>query len=75
MIRERQLDGIQAAKERGAFKGRSPKYIKNSKEVQQSLELVRKRHVTGMSMDMIAKSCGMSRKTLYTKCKEFGVEV
>ncbi|UED70681.1 recombinase family protein [Brevibacillus sp. HD3.3A] len=75
MIRERQMEGIQAAKERGAFRGRAPKYTPDSKELQQAIELVKKRNDTGMSMDMIAKACGMSRKTLYTKLKENGVEV
>lgn len=75
LIRERQMEGIQAAKERGAFRGRAPKYTADSKELQQAIELVRKRHDTGMSMDMIAKACGMSRKTLYNKLKECGVEL
>lgn len=75
MIRERQAEGIQAAKERGAFKGRAPKYTPESKELQQAIELVKKRHDTGMSMEMIAKAVGMSRKTLYTKLKEHGIEL
>lgn len=75
MIRERQMEGIQAAKERGAFKGRAPKFTEDSKELQQAVELVKKRHDTGMSMEMIAKACGMSRKTLYTKLKNSGIEV
>ena len=70
MIRERQREGIQAAKERGAFRGRAPKYTKDSKELQQAIDLVGKRQQTGMSMEMIAKACGMSRKTLYNKLKE-----
>lgn len=75
MIRERQMEGIQAAKERGAFRGRVPKFTADSKELQQAIELVRKRQDTGMSMDMIAKACGMSRKTLYNKLNEFGVTI
>ncbi|QOS97805.1 recombinase family protein [Brevibacterium sp. JNUCC-42] len=74
MIKERRDEGIQAAKERGAFKGRAPKYTSDSKELQQAIDLVRKRNDTGMSMDMIAKVCGMSRKTLYTKLKELEME-
>ncbi len=73
LIKERQLEGIRLAKERGVYKGRPTKYTKDNPAIQKALELVKQRHITGMSMEQIAKGYGISRKTLYNKCQEFGI--
>ncbi|WP_340637845.1 helix-turn-helix domain-containing protein [Bacillus cereus] len=70
MIKERQLEGIEEAKQRGAYKGRSKKYIKNNRGVQYALELFRSRANNKMTVKEIEEITKISRATLYRVVKE-----
>lgn len=59
MIRERQAEGIAAAKERGAYKGSKPKLSED--QVKELLSRV----AAGETKASIARSLGISRETLY----------
>ncbi|MDC0763509.1 HNH endonuclease [Brevibacillus sp. AG] len=67
--------GIQRAKAEGKFQGRPTTLTKDSVAVKSALYFVQNRHANGLSMETIAKSCGMSRKTLYNKLKENGIKL
>lgn len=75
-IRERQRQGIELAKQRGAYKGRQTEYSKNSKDPQKQLiyntivELLEK----GEPKQRIAKKTGVSRPTVYKIAKELQEE-
>jgi DNA invertase Pin-like site-specific DNA recombinase len=59
MIRERQREGIEAAKKKGVYKGRKP-----SLTAEQVVEL-RKRAAAGEQKTALAREFGISRETLY----------
>lgn len=63
MIRERQREGIEAAKKRGAYKGR-----KKALDETQSAE-VRSRAAKGESKAALAREFGVSRQTIYAILK------
>ncbi|RQN38548.1 recombinase family protein [Paraburkholderia tropica] len=63
MIRERQQEGIEAAKKRGVYKGRKPALTP-----EQVAEL-RKRAAAGEQKTALAKEYGISRETLYQQIK------
>lgn len=75
-IRERQRQGIELAKERGAYKGRQTEYSKDSKDPQKKLiydtivDLLRK----GEPKQRIAKKTGVSRTTVYKIARELEEE-
>ena len=55
--RERQAEGIAAAKLRGAYRGRPPRI---------DMEAIKQRLATGLSPTQIARELGVSRGTVYT---------
>lgn len=63
MIRERQREGIEAAKRKGVYKGRKPALTP-----EQVAEL-RKRAAAGEQKTALAKEYGISRETLYQHIK------
>ena len=54
--RERQAEGIAAAKQRGAYRGRPPRI---------DMEAIKQRLATGLSPTQIARELGVSRGTVY----------
>ena len=54
--RKRQAEGIAAAKERGAYRGRPPRI---------DMDAIRHRLTTGLSPTQIARELGVSRGTVY----------
>jgi DNA invertase Pin-like site-specific DNA recombinase len=65
MIRERQLEGIVEAKQRGVYKGRPKKYTEKNKGLQHAMELFNNRDKNGMTVNEIAEITKISRATLY----------
>lgn len=65
MIRERQLEGIAEAKQRGVYKGRPKTYGESHKGLEHALELFDARSNNGMTVDQIAEITQISRATLY----------
>lgn len=59
LIRERQREGIEAAKKRGVYKGR-----KRTLTIEQ-IRMLRSRVMVGESKAAIARDLGMGRTTLY----------
>jgi len=64
LIRERQLEGIALAKQRGAYKGR--KKVLTAEQIKK----IKERITTGEKKSKIAKDFGISRETLYQYLKE-----
>jgi DNA invertase Pin-like site-specific DNA recombinase len=64
LIRERQLEGIALAKQRGAYKGR--KKVLTAEQIKKIKEQV----AAGEMKSKIAKDFGISRETLYQYLKE-----
>ncbi len=64
LIQERQLEGIELAKQRGAYKGR-----KKSLSVEQ-IESLKMQNVAGKKKSEIAREFGISRETLYQYLKD-----
>ncbi len=64
LIRERQLEGIELAKQRGAYKGR-----KKSLTAEQ-IEMLKMQNASGKNKAQIAREFGISRETLYQYLKE-----
>lgn len=71
-IRERQRQGIQAAKKRGVYRGRSPEYTLESKNPRK--KAIYKKIVSilttnsedkSVTITEIAKNTGVSRSTIY----------
>ncbi len=65
MIKERQLEGIAAAKERGIYKGRPKTYGASHKGLQHALKLFESRGQTKMTVDEICEITKISRSSLY----------
>lgn len=68
-IKERQREGIAAAKKRGAYKGR-PRIKDTPDKIERIRELLRD---TRMSKTRIAEEVGISRYTLYTYIKQYNL--
>ncbi|MHA7108309.1 recombinase family protein (plasmid) [Bacillus sp. C-3-6] len=65
MIKERQLEGIEAAKQRGVYKGRPKKYTENNRGLQYALRLFHNRKTNKMTVKEIEEITKISRATLY----------
>lgn len=63
--KERQREGIELAKQRGAYKGRPKKYTRNNKALQHAIELFNNREENKMTVQDICSVTGISRTTLY----------
>lgn len=69
MIRERQLEGIAAAKERGVYKGRPKTYTSHHKGLEHALKLFAERDSNNMTVNEICEITNISRATLYRAVK------
>lgn len=65
MIKERQLEGIALAKERGVYKGRPNTYTDKHKGLQHALELFNDRENNKKTVKEIEQITGISRATIY----------
>ncbi len=65
MIKERQLEGIALAKQRGVYKGRPKTYTQYHKGLEYALKLLAEREQNQMTVDEICKITSISRATLY----------
>ncbi|MBE7122995.1 recombinase family protein [Bacillus cereus] len=70
MIKERQLEGIEEAKQRGVYKGRPKKYTVNNRGLQYALELFHNRASNKMTVKDIEAITKISRATLYRAVRE-----
>ncbi|AZU62563.1 recombinase family protein [Neobacillus mesonae] len=70
MIRERQLEGIELAKQRGVYKGRPHTYTDKHKGLQHALELYRDRDNNSLTVNAIAEITKISRATIYRALRE-----
>jgi len=70
MIKERQMEGIALAKERGVYKGRPRKYTENHKGLQYALKLLSERDSNKMTVDEICEITKISRATLYRAIRQ-----
>lgn len=67
--REKQLAGIQIAKEKGVYKGRPTKYSANNPKVQHAIQL----YLAGETAEQACHITGISKRTLYRRLKEQGI--
>lgn len=65
MIKERQMEGIALAKERGVYKGRPKKYTENHRGLQYALKLFQNRNDNKMTVNEICEITKISRASLY----------
>ncbi|BCC09474.1 MULTISPECIES: recombinase family protein [Bacillus cereus group] len=72
MIKERQLEGIEEAKQRGVYKGRPKKYTENNRGLQYALKLFHSRATNKMTVKEIEEITKISRATLYRAVREQG---
>lgn len=70
MIKERQLEGIALAKERGVYKGKPRRYTENHKGLQYALKLLSERDSNKMTVDEICEITKISRATLYRAIRQ-----
>lgn len=70
MIKERQLEGIELAKQRGVYKGRPSKYTDKHKGLQHALALFNNRDTNKLTVNEISDITKISRATLYRAVKE-----
>ncbi|EJS74562.1 recombinase family protein [Bacillus cereus] len=70
MIKERQLEGIEEAKQRGVYKGRPKKYTKNNRSLQHAIELFNNRETNKLTVKEIEEITKISRATLYRAVRE-----
>lgn len=70
MIKERQMEGIALAKERGVYRGKPKKYTENHKGLQHALKLMAERDSNKMTINEICEITKISRATLYRSIKE-----
>jgi DNA invertase Pin-like site-specific DNA recombinase len=75
MIRERQLEGIEEAKQRGVYKGRPKKYTKNNRGLQYAIELFQNRATNKLTVKEIEEITKISRATLYRVSREWNEKV
>ena len=65
LIKERQIEGIAAAKARGVYKGRPRTYTAHHKGLAHALELLGARDANHLTVKDICAMTGVSRATLY----------
>jgi DNA invertase Pin-like site-specific DNA recombinase len=70
MIKERQLEGIQEAKERGIYKGRPKSYTDKHKGLGQALQWFNDRDNNKMTVKEISEITGISRATIYREARK-----
>ncbi|MFB5663723.1 recombinase family protein [Alteribacillus sp. HJP-4] len=70
MIRERQLEGIEKAKERGVYKGRPKTYTNNHKGLESALDDLQNRDKNGLTVNEICETYKISRATLYREARK-----
>ncbi|PEJ37512.1 resolvase [Peribacillus butanolivorans] len=70
MIKERQLEGIELAKQRGVYKGRPSKYTDKHKGLHHALELFNNRVTNKLTVNEISEITKISRATLYRAVKK-----
>lgn len=70
MIKERQLEGIALAKERGVYKGRPKTFTAVHKGLDHALKLYAERDSNKKTVDDIAKITNISRATIYRAIKD-----
>lgn len=71
--KELQRLGIEKAKERGVYKGKSKKYTETNESMKQALELFKDRKNNGYTVKKICNETGVSRTVLYEIAKEKGI--
>lgn len=67
--REKQLAGVQLAKQRGAYKGKPAKYTDNNPKLTHAIEMYKE----GKTVKEICAITGIGRNTLYVKLRERGI--
>ena len=70
LIKERQLEGIAAAKARGVYKGRPRTYTAHHKELAHALELLAARDRNHLTVNDICAMTQVSRATLYRLARQ-----
>ncbi|SNS86785.1 transcriptional regulator, TetR family [Bacillus sp. OK838] len=70
MIKERQMEGIELAKQRGVYKGRPNKYTDKHKGLHHALELFNNRDTNKLTVNEISDITKISRATLYRAVKK-----
>ncbi|MCD7032867.1 recombinase family protein [Metabacillus sp. GX 13764] len=70
MIRERQIEGIALAKQRGVYKGKPKKYTTKHKGLEHALELFKNRKTNKLTVNEISDITQISRATLYRAVKD-----
>lgn len=70
MNKERQLEGIALAKERGVYKGRPHTYTDKHKGLQHALELYHNRDTNKMTVKEIEEITKISKATIYRAIRE-----
>jgi DNA invertase Pin-like site-specific DNA recombinase len=70
MIKERQVEGIALAKERGVYKGRPHTYTDKHRGLQHALKLFNSRDDNGLTVIEIAEITKISRATLYRATRQ-----
>lgn len=71
--KELQRLGIEKAKKRGVYKGKSKKYTETNESMKQALELFKDRKNNGYTVKKICNETGVSRTVLYEIAKEKGI--
>ena len=74
LIRERQIEGIAAAKARGVYKGRPRTYTAHHKGLAHALELLAARDRNHLTVNDICAMTKVSRATLYRMARRSGLE-
>ncbi|MBQ6996448.1 MAG: recombinase family protein [Lachnospiraceae bacterium] len=69
IIRERQLEGIKIAKEKGLYKGRAPKDLDGLEEI---VSLYAEKKIT---VSEAARRLGITRATFYSRLKKLGYRI
>ncbi|SMC08132.1 Site-specific DNA recombinase [Sulfobacillus thermosulfidooxidans DSM 9293] len=72
LIKERQLEGIAAAKARGVYKGRPRTYTAHHKGLAHALELLAARDRNHLTVNDICAMTQVSRATLYRLARQIG---
>lgn len=70
MIKERQMEDIELAKQRGVYKGRPNKYTDKHKGLHHALELFNNRDTNKLAVNEISDITKISRATLYRAVKK-----
>jgi DNA invertase Pin-like site-specific DNA recombinase len=72
LIKERQREGIELAKQRGVYKGRPKKYTEKNKGLQHALDLFKNRDSNKMTVKEICEITKVSKATLYREASVRG---